>query len=198
MLLSVHSSDRAIESSVIGGVCLSLIPKLFYTASMPETRRNKGKGKEIEVVVGLGRQGRQQNEVQDESRSQTSSIPTAPEEPENSELPPEPPVDTTVQELKNAVQLLTRIVASQGQRQEGPVAGAGGAERTAGTRIRDFLNLDPPSFTGSDPKEDPQDFIDQIQRILDVMHVGGPEEINWVREAKGKVFGQRGIHQASK
>ena len=60
-----------------------------------------------------------------------------------------------MQELKNAVQLLTRIVASQGQRQEGPVAGAGGAERAADTKIHDFLNLDPPSFIGSDPKEDP-------------------------------------------
>ncbi|MCF8704077.1 hypothetical protein L3055_11120 [Corynebacterium sp. MC-02] len=130
-------------------------PKLFCTASMPETKRNKGKGKEIEVVVGLASQGRQQSEAQDEYLSQTSSTPSAPDEPGSSEIPPEPPVDTTVQELRNAVQLLTRIVASQGQRQEGPVTGAGGANRAAGTRIHDFLNLDPLSFTGSDPNEDP-------------------------------------------
>ncbi|MCF8701939.1 retrotransposon gag domain-containing protein [Corynebacterium sp. MC-10] len=144
---------------------------------MPETRRNKGKGKEPEVVFGSAKRGRQRSEAQDESLSQTSPTPSAPDEPGGSEIPPEPPVDTTVQELRNAVQLLTRIVASQGQRQEGPVAGAGGAERAVGTRIRDFLNLDPPSFTGSDPKEDPQDFIDQIQHTLDVMHVGGIEAI---------------------
>ena len=72
---------------------------------------------------------------------------------------------------------MTQIVASQGQRQEGPVAGAGGAERAVGMRIRDFLNLDPPSFTGSVPKEDPQDFVDQIQRTLDVMHMGGTEAV---------------------
>ena len=72
---------------------------------------------------------------------------------------------------------MTRIVAGQGQRQEGQVAGTGGADRAASTRIRDFLNLDPPSFTGSDPKEDPQDFIDQIQRTLDVMHVSGKEAV---------------------
>ena len=144
---------------------------------MPETRRNKGKGKETEVVVGLACQGRQQNEAQDKSLSQTSPTPSVPDELENSEIPPEPPIDTTVQELRNAVQLLTRIVASQGQRQEGPVAGAGGAERAVGTRIRDFLNLDPPFFIGSDPKEDPQDFVDQIQRTLGVMHVGGTEAV---------------------
>ena len=177
MLLSVHSSDRAIEPSVIGGLCLSLIPKLFCTASMPETRRNKGKGKEIEVVVGLASQERQRSEAQDEYLPQTSSTPSAPNEPGSSEIPPEPPVDTTVQELKNAVQLLTQIVASKGQRQEGPVTGADGANRTVGTKIRDFLNLDPPSFTGSDPKEDPQDFVDQIQRTLDVIHVGGIEAV---------------------
>ena len=68
---------------------------------------------------------------------------------------------------------MSRIVAGKGQRQEGPIAGMSGADRAASTRIRDFLNLDPPSFTGSDPKEDPQDFIDQIQRTLDVMHVSG-------------------------
>ncbi|XP_049364271.1 uncharacterized protein LOC125829036 [Solanum verrucosum] len=54
-------------------------------------------------------------------------------------------------------------IASQGQRQEGPVAGIGGEDRVASTRIRDFFNLDPTSFTASDPNEDPQDFIDQVQ-----------------------------------
>ena len=82
-----------------------------------------------------------------------------------------------MQDLKNIVQLLTRIVASQSQQQKDLVIGVGGANRTAGTRIRDFLNLDPPSFTGSDPNEDPQDFIDQIQCTLDIMHVSGTEAI---------------------
>uniref|UniRef100_M1DL01 Integrase core domain containing protein n=1 Tax=Solanum tuberosum TaxID=4113 RepID=M1DL01_SOLTU len=44
-------------------------------------------------------------------------------------------------------------------------------------QICDFLNLDPPSFTGSDSNEHPQDFIDQIQHTLDVMHVRGKEEL---------------------
>ena len=62
--------------------------------------------------------------------------------------------------MRNAVQPLTRIVVGHGQRQEGQVAGTSGVERSAGTRIHDFLNLDPPSFTASDPNEDPQAFID--------------------------------------
>ena len=110
----------------------------------------------------MPRQVRRQNEAQDESQSQISPTHPASDEPESVEIPPEPLIDTTVQDLRNAVQLLTSIVAGQGQRQEGPVVGAGGANRAAGTKIRDFLNLDPPSFTGSDPNEDPQDFINQI------------------------------------
>ena len=108
MLLFVHSLDHAIEPSIIGGLCLT--PKLFCTASMPETRRNKGKGKEIEVVVGLASQGRQQTEAQDENLSQVSSTPSAPDEPGSSEIPLEPPVDSTVQDLRNAVQLYSSIV----------------------------------------------------------------------------------------
>uniref|UniRef100_M1DBW5 Retrotransposon gag protein n=1 Tax=Solanum tuberosum TaxID=4113 RepID=M1DBW5_SOLTU len=50
-------------------------------------------------------------------------------------------------------------------------------DRAASTRIRDFLNLDPPSFTGSDPNEDSQDSIDQIQQTLDVMHMSGKEVV---------------------
>ena len=37
--------------------------------------------------------------------------------------------------------------------------------------------MDPPTFTRSDLNEDPQDFIDQIQRALDVMHVMGRETV---------------------
>jgi len=89
--------------------------------------------------------------------------------------PQEPLINATKQDLRNAVQLLTRIVAGHGQRQEGLVAGTSGVDRVAGTRIRDFLNLDPPSFTGSDSNEDRQDFIDQIQWTLGIMSVSDKE-----------------------
>ena len=170
---SFHSLDRTMVSSVIGVLCLIL--KLFCTASMPVTGKNKAKGKKVKRLVNMPRQVRRQSEAQDESQSQTSPTHLAPNEPESVKIPPEPPIDATVQDLRNAVQLLTSIVANQSQRQEVPVVGAGGANRAAGTKIRDFLNLDPPSFTGSDSNEDPQDFIDQIQRTLDVMHVSGTE-----------------------
>ncbi|KAK4717948.1 hypothetical protein R3W88_016286 [Solanum pinnatisectum] len=79
----------------------------------------------------------------------------------------ENPVNATKLYLRNKVQLLTRIVVGQEQRQEGPVAGTSGVDRVTSMRIRDFLNLDPPSFIGSDPNEDPQDFIEFKKTFLD-------------------------------
>ncbi|XP_049387783.1 uncharacterized protein LOC125852068 [Solanum stenotomum] len=98
-----------------------------------------------------------QTEAQDESLSQTSLTPPSPEDIRREAAPQEPTINAT--------------------EQEGSVAGTSGVNRAVGTRIRDFLNLDLPSFTGSDPNEDPQDFIDQIQRTLDVMHVSGKEAL---------------------
>ncbi|KAH0700890.1 hypothetical protein KY284_015105 [Solanum tuberosum] len=64
--------------------------------------------------------------------------------------PQEPPFNATEQDLRNAVQILTRIVAGYGQRQEGTIVGSSSVDRAAGTHICDFLNLDPPSFPGLD------------------------------------------------
>ncbi|KAH0681196.1 hypothetical protein KY284_022281 [Solanum tuberosum] len=149
---------------------------------MPVTRKSKSSGKRVDVAAQEGTSQPPPSfdvhgEAQDESLSQTSPTPPSPEELRREAAPQEPPINATEQDLKNAIQLLTRIVAGHGQRQEGPVAGISGVDRAAGTRIRDFLNLDPPSFTGSDPNEDPQDFIDQIQRTFDVMHVSGKEAL---------------------
>ena len=37
-------------------------------------------------------------------------------------------------------------------------------------RIRDFLRINPPVFTGSKNDEDPQNFIDEVWKILKAMH----------------------------
>ena len=66
---------------------------------------------------------------------------------------------------------MTHIIVVHGHRQEGQATSTSCLGISVGTRIDDFLNLDPQSFTGSDPNEDPQDFIDQIKHSLDIMHV---------------------------
>lgn len=95
MSLSFHSLDRAIKPNIISVSCLT--PELFCTVSMPETRKSKGKGKEVEVVVGIPNRARQQSEALDESLSQTSPTPPSVDVPGRSENPPEPPVDASVQ-----------------------------------------------------------------------------------------------------
>ncbi|XP_070050508.1 uncharacterized protein [Nicotiana tomentosiformis] len=68
--------------------------------------------------------------------------------------------------MRDIIQLLTRLVAAQSRRQK---VGIGHAHRAISARVRDFINLDPPVFTGADPNEDPQVFIDRMQRTLRVM-----------------------------
>ena len=146
------------------------------------TRRNKGKSKKLDRIAGEGTsksppKQANQGEAENEFASQTSSTLPLSEESRGREVPAGPPINTTDHDLKNAVQILTRIVAAQVQGQGGPTTSDDSAARVASRRTQDFLKLDPPTFTGSDPNEDPQDFIDQIQRALEVMHVFGVETV---------------------
>ena len=113
-----------------------------------------------------------QSEAQSEMPSHTSSTPSPPEDIRRHPTPPVPPSSTRDQDIRSALQLLTSLVAAQAQRQN-----TGAAEKLVSTRVRDFINLDPPVFTGSDPKEDPQTFIDQVHRTLRVMHVSDTEAV---------------------
>jgi len=46
---------------------------------------------------------------------------------------------------------------------------------TAATRIRDFTQVNPPSFIGSKSKENPQKFLDMAQKVTDIMVVNSSE-----------------------
>ncbi|XP_049375688.1 uncharacterized protein LOC125840757 [Solanum verrucosum] len=45
------------------------------------------------------------------------------------------------------------------------------------SRIREILRMNPPSFTGSSTFEDPKNFIEELQKIFDVMHVADTERM---------------------
>ncbi|XP_019248516.1 PREDICTED: uncharacterized protein LOC109227773 [Nicotiana attenuata] len=76
--------------------------------------------------------------------------------------------------MRYVIQLITRLVAAQARRQE---VGIGHADRSVSARVRDFINLDPPVFTGVDPNEDPQVFIDRMQRTLRVINATTIESV---------------------
>uniref|UniRef100_M1DMF2 Retrotransposon gag protein n=1 Tax=Solanum tuberosum TaxID=4113 RepID=M1DMF2_SOLTU len=45
------------------------------------------------------------------------------------------------------------------------------------SRIRDFLRMNPPSFTGSSTSEDPKNFVDELKKVFDVMHVANTKRV---------------------
>ncbi|XP_070042483.1 uncharacterized protein [Nicotiana tomentosiformis] len=68
-------------------------------------------------------------------------------------------------DVRGAIQFLTQIVATQAQRQ-----GKSVVHETGSSRSKEFLNMKPPVFTWSRKDEDPQNFIDKVQKIFRVMH----------------------------
>ncbi|XP_070036739.1 uncharacterized protein [Nicotiana tomentosiformis] len=82
-------------------------------------------------------------------------------------------------ELRGAIQMLTKIVASQAQRSSvGPTSSCHPGE-PASSRVNKFLQSDPLVFTGTDPEEDPLDFIDEMHKTLRVMHTTETEGVEW-------------------
>ncbi|XP_070013727.1 uncharacterized protein [Nicotiana sylvestris] len=65
-------------------------------------------------------------------------------------------------------------MAAQARCQE---VGIGHVDRAISVRVRDFINLDPPIFTGADPNEDPHVFINRMQRTLRVMKATATESV---------------------
>ena len=82
--------------------------------------------------------------------------------------PEEPPTNG---ELRDALTMLAQVVANQVQQ------GAQAPRTTTpGERVRDFMRMNPPVFHGSKVDEDPQEFIDEVCKILTIMDVGACEK----------------------
>ncbi|XP_070054407.1 uncharacterized protein [Nicotiana tomentosiformis] len=73
-------------------------------------------------------------------------------------------------DLRGAIQMLTQIVDSQAQRSNVAPTSFSQQGDSSGSRVNRFLKLDPPVFTGSNPEEDPHDFIYEMHKTLRVMH----------------------------
>nr|AAV31171.1 Putative polyprotein, identical [Solanum tuberosum] len=90
------------------------------------------------------------------------------------ELPYAPGVqhqgDISNAEFREAIRILSQAVTNQIGQQRG--AQYEGADTS---RIREFLGMNPPSFMGSSTTEDPENFIDELKKIFDVMHVADTE-----------------------
>ncbi|XP_070029054.1 uncharacterized protein [Nicotiana sylvestris] len=77
--------------------------------------------------------------------------------------------------MREAVRLLTRMVSIHERQLESEVGAR--RDRTGSLTVREFLYLAPLIFTRSCSTEDPQDFIDQMYRVLRVMHASVVEAV---------------------
>ncbi|XP_070057258.1 uncharacterized protein [Nicotiana tomentosiformis] len=116
-----------------------------------------------------------QSEAYGETPTQPLLAPPPPEEIPREIAHLVPPLLPLDQDLRSAVHLLTQLIAIQQQARAS--ASAGSSEGSGSSRVREFISLSPPEFTGIDQGEDPQDFIDQLHRIFRVMHATEKEAV---------------------
>ncbi|KAK4716330.1 hypothetical protein R3W88_014668 [Solanum pinnatisectum] len=80
-----------------------------------------------------------------------------------------------VEDFKSAVCMLAHFVVAQRQ----PIAPdvAGPSKGPESSRVCEFLTLNPLQFIGTDRREDPQHFVDQLHKIFRVMHASTTESV---------------------
>ena len=106
---------------------------------MSNTRGGRGKGKQVDVPAeeGMSRlppDQASQGGADAEIASRSSSTFPAPEELRGREEPTKPPMNVTDQNLRNAVHMLTQLVAAQAQGRTGPMVNEDDAARAASRR----------------------------------------------------------------
>ncbi|XP_019267033.1 PREDICTED: uncharacterized protein LOC109244404 [Nicotiana attenuata] len=91
--------------------------------------------------------------TESEGNSRPLPAPPPPEDISRVTAHPVPPPLLSDQDLRSAVHLLTQLVATQQQARAS--ASAGSSEGSRSSRVREFVALSPPEFTGTDQREDP-------------------------------------------
>uniref|UniRef100_M1DHL5 Gag-pol polyprotein n=1 Tax=Solanum tuberosum TaxID=4113 RepID=M1DHL5_SOLTU len=92
------------------------------------------------------------------------------------ELPNAPEVqaqgEVTNAEFREAIRMLSQVVTSQGGQQRGARQ-----EEADTSRIREFLRMNPRSFTHSSTSEDPENFIDELKKVFNVMRAADTQRV---------------------
>lgn len=70
--------------------------------------------------------------------------------------------------FRQSIHIHAQLVAAQTQRSED----AGSVSVTSeATRVGQFIRMNPPKFFGTKVEEDPQEFMDEMEKIFRVIHV---------------------------
>ncbi|XP_070026142.1 uncharacterized protein [Nicotiana sylvestris] len=72
-------------------------------------------------------------------------------------------------DVRGAIHMLIQLVVAQAQRSHDAPTSSNGQGDFASSRVNQFLRLAPLEFTGTDPKADPQDFLDEMYKTIRVM-----------------------------
>ncbi|WMV19091.1 hypothetical protein MTR67_012476, partial [Solanum verrucosum] len=84
----------------------------------------------------------------------------------------QPQGEVTNVEFREAIRMLRQVVTNQVWQPRGPRQ-----DEADTSRIREFLRMNPSSFTGSVTTEDLQNFIEELKKVFDVMHVVDTERV---------------------
>ena len=68
--------------------------------------------------------------------------------------------------------MLSQAVTKQVRQQRGARQ-----ERADTSRVREFLRMNPPSFIGSSTTMDPKNIVEELKKVLEVMHVVNDERV---------------------
>ncbi|XP_049348188.1 uncharacterized protein LOC125812755 [Solanum verrucosum] len=127
------------------------------------TRRTLARRVEEEVVnEGFPRQGDQG--LQGDQVPQEKEVPVVPS-------------DMTNEEIRSAFLTLAQVMTAQVNRDVGPRVNAN--ESTVTSKLRDFVRMNPPIFLGSRAGEDPQEFLDEVYKIVNAMGVFSMEKVEF-------------------
>ncbi|WMV46295.1 hypothetical protein MTR67_039680 [Solanum verrucosum] len=78
-------------------------------------------------------------------------------------------------EFYEAIWMLSQIVTNQAGKQR-----ENHREVAHTSRIREFLKMNPLSFTGSSVIEDPKNFVEELQKVFVIMHIADAERVELV------------------
>ncbi|KAK4729667.1 hypothetical protein R3W88_022655 [Solanum pinnatisectum] len=101
---------------------------------------------------------------------QGDQVPLGNQENEVSVVPP----DMTNEDIRSALLTLAQGMTAQVNRDVWPRMNDN--ESTMASRLKDFVRINPPIFLGSKVGEDPQEFLDEVYKIVNAMGVSSSEK----------------------